>query len=163
MSGDPARQEPHMINLRTAAIPAAILALAASIACGMMRIDIVGTSMEPTLMDGSSVVGTQQFDTIERGDIVGVRDPRDESRSIVQRVVGLPGERVLSLEGRISVNGQVLDEAYVAAGNRSTDSWGPLALGNDEYFMMGDNRSGSTDSRRWGPIKRTAIWVKVVN
>jgi signal peptidase I len=96
-----------------------------------------------------------------RGDIVGFKYPKDESKSFVQRIIALPGERIESRAGVIVIDGQPLVESYVAEANRTTDSWGPRTLPSDQYFVMGDNRRNSSDSRTWGFVRRDAIWAKV--
>jgi signal peptidase I len=131
--------------------------------CGALRVDIVGDAMAPTLRNGESALATRSFDQLDRGDIVGFRYPRDESMSFVQRIVGLPGESIQMLEGQVLIDGQVLDEKYVALGNRSNDSWGPIAIAAGHYFMMGDNRGNSSDSRSWGTVRRDAIWAKMID
>lgn len=107
------------------------------------------------------MLGTRSFDEIRRGDIVALRSPRDESKSFVKRVVGLPGDRIQSTEGIVMINGQVLEESYVMEPNRSRDSWGPITVAEGEYFVMGDNRRNSSDSRTWGTVKRAGIWARI--
>ena len=60
------------------------------------------------------------------------------------------------------INGSLLDEPYVAESNRSQDSWGPITIAKDQYFLMGDNRRNSSDSRSWGVVGRAAIWAKLI-
>jgi signal peptidase I len=67
------------------------------------------------------------------------------------------------VEGKVFVDGKALDEKFVADGNRSNDTWGPIAIAEDQYFMMGDNRRNSSDSRAWGTVRRDAIWAKVID
>jgi signal peptidase I len=131
--------------------------------CGALRVDIVGEAMSPTLRNGESAIATRSFEQLGRGDIVGFRYPRDESKSFVQRIVGLPGEQIQMVEGKVVVDGQALDEKYVADGNRSKDTWGPIGIAEGQYFMMGDNRRNSSDSRSWGAVRRDAIWAKVID
>ena len=130
--------------------------------CGSLRLDIQGKAMSPTLEDGESVLGTRSFDEIRRGDIVAHRYPKDESKSFVKRVIGLPGEQIESIEGAVLIDGKALEELYVIEQNRTRDSWGPIRLGEGEYFVMGDNRRNSSDSRTWGTVRRAAIWAKVL-
>ena len=150
------------MNLRTATGMCLVLGLIVTAACGALRVDIVGESMSPTLKNGDSAVATRSFTGITRGDIVGFRYPKDESKSFVQRIVGVPGDRIEMIDGRVVVNGSVLDEPYVAASNRSQDSWGPMTIAKDQYFLMGDNRRNSSDSRSWGVVGRSAIWAKLI-
>jgi signal peptidase I len=131
--------------------------------CGMLRVDVVGEAMAPTLKNGERALATRTFDDVNRGDIVGFKYPGDETKSFVKRVVGLSGERIESVQGKVSINGQVLSEAYVVTENQSNDTWGPTTIPDGEFFMMGDNRRNSSDSRHWGTVRRGAIWAKVVD
>jgi signal peptidase I len=141
----------------------AVLALVGwSAGCGMLRVDVVGEAMAPTLKNGEKVLATRTFDHLNRGDIVGFKYPGDETKSFVKRVVALPGERIQSVKGKVSINGQVLSEAYVVTENQSNDTWGPTTIPDGEFFMMGDNRRNSSDSRHWGTVRRGAIWAKVI-
>jgi signal peptidase I len=130
--------------------------------CGTLRVDISGEAMAPTLKNGESALATRTVDPLARGDIVGFRYPKDESKSFVKRIIGMPGDRIESDSGRILLNAQPLDEPYVIEVNWSADSWGPVTVPDGEYFMMGDNRRNSSDSRMWGTVRRDAIWAKVL-
>jgi signal peptidase I len=90
------------------------------------------------------------------------RDPKDESKSFVKRIVGLPGDEIQSTNGSILINGLPFPEPYVVEANRSVDSWGPIKVPAGQYFMMGDNRRNSSDSRFWGLVRGEAIWAKVI-
>lgn len=138
------------------------LALLAAAGCNLLRVDIVGDAMAPTLKNGDHAVATRRVDRINRGDVVAFRYPRDESKSFVMRVVALPGEDIEMKDGSVIIGGRRLEETYVAAANRSSESWGPKAIPDEEYFMLGDNRRDSSDSRTWGTVKRSQIWARVV-
>lgn len=137
--------------------------LLATSACGMLRVDVVGEAMSPTLRNGESALATKSIDSLTRGDIVGFRYPRDETKSFVMRVIRLPGETIESADGSVSVDGQKLSEPYVVAVNRSVDTWGPVKVPKGQYFVMGDNRANSSDSRHWGLVRRESIWAKVID
>ena len=138
------------------------LVLVVASGCGVLRVNVMGEAMAPTLKDGESALATRTFDTLARGDIVVMRYPKDESKSFLKRIVGVPGDRLESSHGSILLDGQPLAEPYVAEANRSADSWGPVTVPDGQYFMMGDNRRNSSDSRTWGPVRREAIWAKVL-
>lgn len=142
--------------------PGLALVLVILAGCGALRVDIVGEAMAPTLKDGQRALATRTFNSLARGDIVGFRYPKDESKSFVKRIIGVPGDHIESINGSIRVNGRPLVEPYVAEVNRSVDSWGPVTVPHGQYFMMGDNRRNSSDSRSWGLVRREAIWAKVL-
>lgn len=111
------------------------------------------------------------FRRIERGDIVVFRFPHDPKVDFVKRVVGLPGEQVHIRDKRVYVNGRVLPEPYTVHEDsriygegadlpqpwRSRDQFGPYRVPEEKYFVMGDNRDRSNDSRYWGPVPRQLI------
>jgi len=133
------------------------------------RVDIVGEAMAPTLKNGESAITTPALGRLERGDIVGFKYPRDASKSFVLRIIGLPGERIEMTNGQVAIDGRRLDEKYVVEANRSSntggpsDTWGPITIPAGEYFVMGDNRRNSFDSRSWGTVRRDLIWAKVLD
>ena len=139
-----------------------IIAAVAVSACGAMSVKISGNAMSPTLKDGESALATRSFDSLSHGDIVAFRYPKDESKSFVQRIIALPGDRIESRDGNITLNGTRLEEPYVTDANRSMDSWGPVVVPAEHYFMMGDHRNNSMDSRAWGLVQRKAVWAKVL-
>lgn len=132
-------------------------------ACGLFRVNVVGNAMAPTLKDGESALATRSVSRLDRGDIVGFKYPRDESKSFVLRIIALPGERIEIAAGRVAIDGRPLQESYVIEENRSSESWGPTRVPDNEYFMMGDNRRNSSDSRTWGTVRRDLIWAKVTD
>jgi signal peptidase I len=133
----------------------AIIFLLVNTATGRYRIE--GNSMEPNLHNDEYVL----IDKIsyllhppERGDII-VFTPPNNDRDYIKRVIGLPGDTVEVRGGQVYVNGVPLDEPYLAqATNQSMD---PLEVPPDRYFVMGDNRNNSSDSRSFGPITAQVI------
>jgi len=132
-----------------------------SIGCQAALVKNEGHAMEPTFQDGEQVAVARTIGRIERGHIIVFRYPKDESKDFIKRVVGLPGEEIAIKDGHVLIDGRELDEAYVAAGNRSADTRGPLTIPDDEYFVMGDNRRNSSDSRHWGTVRRELVWAQV--
>jgi signal peptidase I len=130
-------------------------------------VKVEGTSMMPALSDQERIfinkfVYRFGIGTIERGDLVVFWYPNDQSKSYIKRVIGLPGDLVEIDQGVVRVNGRSLDEDYVPEDYRDRFSTGPTRLGPDEYFVLGDHRSSSNDSRIWGPVHRRYIYGKAV-
>ncbi len=122
---------------------------------------IEGISMEPNFHDGQYLIinkFTYYLHPPERGDVVIFHFPRNPSRDFIKRVIGLPGEKVEVRGERILVNGEGLEEPYTL--HIGQYNWGPLILGEDEYFVLGDNRNSSSDSHSWGPLPEDAILGK---
>lgn len=116
-----------------------------------------GLSMEPTLHDGEWVLLQKNAYTSKnpnRGDVVVVRYPGDpDNKKYVKRVVGLPGETVTITDGRVSIDGRLLPEDYLSFDVASYPG-GEWQLENEKYFLMGDNRPNSNDSRYFGPVEK---------
>src|SRR5450631_1521820 len=91
---------------------------------------------------------------IRRGDTVVFWYPGDPSKSFIKRIIGVPGDRVQVTEGRVSVNGAVLDEPYVPEAYRDQLSTPARVVAPDEFYVLGDHRSSSNDSRMWGTVPR---------
>ncbi len=117
-----------------------------------------GASMDPTFASGQYLIVdelTYHFQTPERGSVIIFKYPKDEKKFFIKRIIGLPGETVTISDGVVSIravgaqNLFELDEPYVKLTKRDNMS---LTLDSDEYFVMGDNRAGSADSRLWGPM-----------
>lgn len=108
-------------------------------------------SMIPTIPEESRIFGnrlTYKFSDPERGDIVVFKYPVDESQLFIKRVIGLPGETIQVKDGNVYINGDILDESDYL--NVVTEGeFGPYEIPQDSYFMMGDNRNESSDSRFW--------------
>jgi signal peptidase I len=132
------------------------LALLFSACAKMARIS--GMAMSPTINDGELVAIGPVAQTLRRGEIVVFRFPLDPSKSFLKRIIGLPGETVTLVDGVVAVNGKPLGEPYVIEENRSHDSFGPVRVPQREYFVLGDNRRNSSDSRHWGCVPASSIW-----
>ncbi len=129
-----------------------------------VRLRVQGASMEPGFREGSDVVLSPWhylFNAPARGDVVAVR--RAE-RLDLKRIVGLPGERVSWNSGTIKINGTALDEPYamIPPPVPGDGEWRTVHLSRNEYFVAGDHRLYSTDSRRFGPVIRDAIVGKAI-
>lgn len=95
-----------------------------------------------------------RFEKPHRGDVIIFKAPTDMSVDYIKRVIGLPGETVMINNGKVYINGSLLQETYLTAGTQTLTSQTPFTetLGPNEYFAMGDNRNDSSDSRSWGPV-----------
>ena len=94
-----------------------------------------------------------------RGEVIVFRFPRDTSKDFVKRVIGLPGEEVEIVSGTTYIDGMALEEPYLTTKDGSNTA--PLLLDDEEYFVMGDNRRSSNDSRNWGAVPEANILGKV--
>lgn len=139
----------------------AVVALGCAHAIGVQTIDVAGDAMLPALKDGDRITIDGRVEKLERGDIVIYYFPKDRSVSYIHRIVGLPGETVEIREGEVFINGKLLKEAYVdQQHNQSARSMMAITLSQDSYFVLGDNRDNSADSRFWGPLKKELIYGK---
>lgn len=132
---------------------------------------IVGAAMSPTLNDGDRVFVSKAFLSIKRGDIVIFYFPLDRSKSFIKRVVGLPGDTIdVGIDGRITINGQPLDEPYLSPERNQNPQqrWKQVReefkhISPDSYFVMGDNRDAANDSRSWGTVPKSLIYGKFLS
>src|SRR3989442_6748042 len=126
-------------------------------------VKVEGTSMAPLLSDQERIFINKfvyRFEPIERGDVVVFWYPLDRSKSFIKRVIGLPGEYIEVRQGRVLVNGKRLMEPYVPPQFADSGSYGPITVPVDEYFVMGDHRVSSHDSRMFGPVENKYIYGK---
>jgi signal peptidase I len=120
---------------------------------------VSGTSMIPTYEPGTWVYTAPISTPLERGDIVVIDDGNKDKECAIKRVVGLPGEVVHIKHGYVFINRKMLIEPYIPRRIYTFPAKlpGVFVLGKDEYFVLGDNRPGSADSRSYGPIDRKQI------
>lgn len=126
---------------------------------------IEGYSMEPNLHQGQYLIVNKALyrwlHPPERGDIVVFEYPRAPDRDFIKRVIGLPGEKVEIRNGLVYINDELLSEPYLK--NKGHGNFPPTVLGANQYFVLGDNRDNSSDSRMWGPLPEDRIigkaWV----
>lgn len=126
---------------------------------------VEGTSMLPMLEDQDRLFINKiayRVGDIHEGDVVVFQYPRDHSKSYIKRVIGLPGDRIRIDHGRVYVNEVRLREPYVPGRYMDDRSMGEMVLPPHEYFVMGDHRSISSDSREFGPVDRNLIYGKAV-
>ena len=128
-------------------------------------VKVEGTSMNPLLSDQERIFINKfiyRFEPIERGDVIVFWYPLDRSKSFIKRVVGLPGESVEIRAGNVFVNGRELPDQYVPSGYLDGSNYAARRLPQDEYFVMGDHRDSSNDSRVFGSVPRQFIYGKAV-
>lgn len=123
--------------------------------------------MLPTIKDGERLstikLDSQSVKTIARGDIIVFRSPMDTSRSYIKRVIGVPGDRLEIRGGEVWLNESKLLEPYVSPNlNTSARSYPVLTVPLQTYYVMGDNRDNSADSRFWGSVPAGLVYAKVV-
>ena len=126
---------------------------------------VEGGSMEPGLQDQERIFINKlayKLEDIQRGDIVVFRYPRDTSKSFIKRVIGLPGDRIRVFDGRVYLNGRLTSESYVPGQYLDSRTYPEVTVPPDCYFVLGDHRSMSNDSREFGPVQRSYIYGKAV-
>jgi signal peptidase I len=128
-------------------------------------VKVEGTSMAPLLSDQERIFINKfvyRFEPIQRGDVVVFWYPLDRSKSFIKRVVGLAGETVEIRQGRVYVNGKIVPEPYVPSQYEDLSDFGPVRVPKDSYFVMGDHRISSNDSRVFGPVASRYIYGRAV-
>jgi len=125
---------------------------------------VEGMSMAPTLEDQDRLIVNKliyRFEEPRRSDIVMLYYPLDPDKSFVKRVIGEEGDTVRVVDGRVYVNDVPVPDDYVPSEYRSHDDWGPQVIPEGYYFVMGDHRNNSSDSRHWGYVPKKYIIGKV--
>lgn len=128
-------------------------------------VKVEGTSMLPSLQDQERIFVNKfvyRFEPVERGDVVVFRYPRDPSKSYIKRVIGVAGDVVRIDRGQVFVNGRRLSEDYVPREFADTHSYAEVVVPPQAYFLLGDHRSMSNDSREFGPVDESYIYGKAV-
>jgi signal peptidase I len=140
-----------------------VLLVAAALYTVFFNLSIVrGSSMAPGILDGDRILvepWSYVIDEVERGDVVVLRYPLDPRIDYIKRIVGVPGDHVFLADGNVWVNGELVREPYVAEVDRAT--WHESTVGRGEYFVLGDNRPRSSDSRDFGLVPESYIRGRV--
>jgi signal peptidase I len=166
----PTREQPHRLAgvthgivdwFRTLASAAVYATLLLTFVGQIARVD--GLSMEPTLADHDRLVVNKWVYLSEPrpGDIVMLYYPVDPEKSFVKRVIAREGDEVRIASGKVYVNRVALHDEFVPPEYRSFEDFGPQVVPQGYYFVMGDHRNGSSDSRHWGPVPKKYIVGKV--
>ena len=144
----------------------------------IQTVHVIGSSMYSTVTDNDYLIATKidyRLHPPSRGDIIIMRDPYDNTRDFIKRIIGVPGDHILIRQGQVFINGHLVRETYLNNEvwtenadwplGQTTDPDGVL-LKPDEFFVMGDNRNHSSDSRVFGPVRRDQIearaWIRVI-
>jgi signal peptidase I len=147
--------EVRQLRLLGSLLVVLLFLLAIFITLGSFTVE--GYSMEPTIYDGQGVMKFRVaywFGSPQRGDVITFDHPQEE-RGLIKRVIALPGEWVQVTKDYVYINGEPLEEPYIKGENRPV--YPRTQVPEDSYFVMGDNRSHSTDSRVWGMVPRENI------
>ena len=141
------------------------------ISFAVQTVHVEGLSMFATLDDNDYLIADKiayRLHAPQRGDIIILRPPTDDSKDFIKRVIALPGERLLIRDGQVLINGHRLNEPYLPENWTSQANWGApdgQVIPRNQYFVMGDNRNRSQDSRTFGPIGRDSIdgraWFRI--
>lgn len=126
------------------------------------RVRVDGISMQPTLEDGEFLLVNKMsyvFGEVERGDIIVFHFPLNPQEELIKRVIGLPGDHVVVKDSRVFINGQPLDEPYIAQAPLYYGDW---VVTEGHLFVLGDNRNNSNDSKDWGMLPRENVVGKAV-
>jgi signal peptidase I len=124
-------------------------------------VKVEGIAMEPALKDGDKILIDRRPEKLVRGDIVVFYYPADQTKSYIKRIIGLPHETVEVREGDVLIDGKVLAEPYVdPKKNQALFSRKEVKIPEDSYYVIGDNRDNSNDSRMWGALERKFIYGK---
>ena len=145
-----------------------------AISFAVQAVHVEGLSMYATLDDNDYLIASKidyRLHPPQRGDIIILRPPASNSTDFIKRVIALPGERLLIRDGIVYINGHKLDEPYLPEAWTTLNNPAPWSVGDgavipaNEYFVMGDNRNRSQDSRIFGPITRDRIdgraWFRI--
>lgn len=143
------------------------------ISFAVQAVHVEGLSMYATLDDNDYLIANKidyRLHAPQRGDIIILRPPTDNSKDFIKRVIALPGEKLLIRDGVVYINGHKLDEPYLPEAWTTFNNWpgdgtDGRVMGANQYFVMGDNRNRSQDSRIFGPIGRDRIdgraWFRI--
>ena len=130
---------------------------------GYQPVKVEGLSMAPALADQERIFINKfiyRLEPVGRGDVIVFRFPHDPRKSFIKRVIGLPGETVEIRSGRVYLNGVPLAEDYLVGAARDDSSFLAVTVPADHYYVLGDHRSTSNDSRTWGTVHRRYIYGK---
>jgi len=126
---------------------------------------VKGASMEPNFYQGDYLIIDKlsfHFREPKRGEVIVLRYPLNPKQRFIKRIVALPGEEIAIEGGKVKVNGKILDESKYLPNFVETPGDLEVSLSQNQYFVLGDNRSASFDSRQWGPLQKKEIIGRVL-
>jgi signal peptidase I len=128
-------------------------------------VKVEGTSMQPRLVDQERIFVNRfvyRFRNVQRGDVVVFWFPKDRSKSFIKRVVGVPGDQLEIRNGIVYVNGMRIPEPYLRPEYQDFRSFEKTRIPPSQYFVLGDHRNSSNDSRNWGFVAQSLIYGKAI-
>jgi signal peptidase I len=154
----------HLIWLIVGVIALPVIYFGINIAIvvyGVQPVRMAGFSMMPNIKAGDKLFMLKQIGELKRGDIVVFLFPEDQTKSYIKRIVGMPGETIDIKDGKVYINGSQIEEPYINPDYATHESIpSPVTIAADNYFVLGDNRNNSSDSRYWGTVPRKLIYGK---
>jgi signal peptidase I len=140
------------------------LFMLAQLVSSVKPFQVVGNAMAPTISDGDKIFVSKEIGEIKRGDIVAFYHPENPAYTLIMRVIALPDETIrIDASGQLYIDGHLLQELYVSAqSSHELDVVTEQIAKTNEYWVMGDNRDHSSDSRDWGTVPMELIYGKVV-
>jgi len=134
-----------------------IVLIFANVSC-VKPVVIEGKAMSPTFNNGDRILLNTNLAEINRGEVIAFLYPKNTTKWFIKRVIGLPNEKVEIKEGIVFINDEKLEENYVDENNNlSKGNFPPKIVSDGQYFVLGDNRDNSSDSRSWGTVKRDLV------
>ncbi|MGC2235255.1 MAG: signal peptidase I [Pyrinomonadaceae bacterium] len=122
-------------------------------ACSSQPVVVEGRAMMPTFNNGDRILIDKTPGELKRSDVITFLYPKDRTKSYIKRIIGLPGETIEIRSGKVYINEQILDESYIDENlNQTKMNMPPKKIAEYNYFVMGDNRDNSSDSRSWGTV-----------
>jgi len=160
---DKKRKKSMIRELLETVISAGVIAFFIITFIGQVTV-VQGASMETTLHNKERLIANKigyRLESPKRGEIIIFRPPLDTKRNYIKRVIGIPGDKIKIVEGIVYLNDEALDESYVEY--KSYENMPDIIVPDDSYFVLGDNRPNSSDSRYWGFVPRKNVvgkaWV----
>lgn len=141
-------------------LPVLILALFAIIfsSCSSQPVIVEGAAMMPNFSNGDKILIDRNWKELNRGDVIAFLYPKDRTKWYIKRIIAVSGETIEIREGKVYINGEIFNEPYIDESyNQAKANFPPRRVPEYQYFVMGDNRGNSSDSRHWGTVDKELI------